>query len=241
MQGGVRSLRDFTDGTNLLTWEQFEVRGFQHSARRAFEKVKSNLIWSRGNYWEGEEKCNVFVSEGALVNGSSVWEVTLQKKFARPFWPPGSLPGRSVKTFTICNSVLKDNLRSPIPGLLPLFRVITGKVRLGNSSSPETAVIGLATEDIGLADRFSWKDGTSIFDTNTAHLRRLMASELPEIHSALRRWSETLRWDPSDFNLWSTIWLPYRAQKENTFLWKVAYQVPATNAWRHPSCRRSDP
>lgn len=70
--------------------------------------------------------------------------------------------------------------------------------------------------------------------TNMSHLQKLQEGPPPLLHNNITRWAHRVRWDPMPNILWKSIWHLYRLEKENLFLWQIAYQVLASKAWRHP-------
>lgn len=60
----------------------------------------------------------------------------------------------------------------------------------------------------------------------------MKAIELPMHHSSIYKWQLQIMWTHALDTLWQNIWVPYRAPKDNAFLWQIVLRVIATNGWR---------
>jgi hypothetical protein len=91
-----------------------------------------------------------------------------------------------------------------------------------------------------ISSLYEWSDGKQVVDTSTAYIRKLQSSITPGAHRSLQRWRRHYRWEPDWRKVWRNTWLPYRAAKENCFLWQILYRSPATQQWRLPKLSRRD-
>lgn len=145
-----------------------------------------------------------------------------------------------INAYTISNLILIKRALIDPPGEDPLYRITVGRCKAHNSTALAINIVCFADSSVGRADQYCWRDGKSLFESNTGHLRKLLAAETPELHASILKWPLHLRWQVDIDKLWKSIWAPFRSQKENTFLWQIAYRVIATNGWRFPDLRRSD-
>lgn len=180
----------------------------------------------------------VYITSGNRLPGDLVWKLKMMKGQVQGRWEPHEMPGALRGTFTIESYELRSsNLLLP-PDHLQMKSILTGRSRAVKSGCKRTT-IGEVSSEAGLASRFYWKDNLDIHEATTASVRKLHHLDPPPTHSSIIRWSNRSNWTPPLPKLWHRIWLSWRSEKENLFLWQIIYQTPATNAWRHPGTPRN--
>jgi hypothetical protein len=91
--------------------------------------------------------------------------------------------------------------------------------------------IGAYYGPLHVSTQYCWVDGKGFFDTCTSHLRVVQRHKVT-LHATIVRWGSQTNWVPNQKELWSNTWSSLRSAKENAFLWRMLYAIPATQVWR---------
>lgn len=205
------------DGS-IRRWEDFPEGALPRSARRSYTKLAGSIYRPDVDASEGASTCSFFVTRGNLYNNAIIWEFRGTRSDLQLKWSPGTLLLAPTQTYTLTNFILVKRSHSPIPEDATLHRLTVGKCKTPSALSTSLQVLSYADEHTGKAEFFTWRDVKEVFFSDTGHLRRLLANEVPQIHANIHKWTREIRWALDLDYLWKLIWLPYRSHKENTFL-----------------------
>lgn len=113
-----------------------------------------------------------------------------------------------------------------------LERIIVGLQRTDNVGKKQLKLIARLHDDIDISEACTWKDGTALFNTSTAHLRKLLHAGDGSTHISIAKWSMHSPHSIVPDRLWERIWRPEISLKEACLAWKTLYRALATNAER---------
>jgi hypothetical protein len=142
--------------------------------------------------------------------------------------------------FALSYGTLTEETRRTLPAVEDTIHRIIVVEKFAASQKKMTKVkVGKIGGAMKMSQQYEWADGRPIFETSTSHMRRLQGST-DGIHKALRKWQVSTGWSANLRKVWKETWVPFRAAKENCFLWQILYRTPATEQWRHPTLTRLD-
>jgi hypothetical protein len=86
------------------------------------------------------------------------------------------------------------------------------------------------------------RDDVPFFSTNTGHLHKLKMQVVApkQEHINVTKWRNELSGVPPDLEIWQHVWVPYRQEKINMFLWQVALRIPSTKHYVYTRCMADD-
>lgn len=177
--------------------------------------------------------CEFFVESTNLEGLQMAWKFMLPAANCTERWLPFLDRALCTQTF-ICQGQILNPTSLRIPGPEVHLRRI---VILSNGR--QTINGGPWIGDNILLTQYQWKGGTPLNHSSTSLLRQIQNSQQAQEHPAIRKWESQLSVRLPE-HIWHNTWLPFRAAKENTFLWLIIYRAIATLSWVFPGLPSTD-
>jgi hypothetical protein len=87
----------------------------------------------------------------------------------------------------------------------------------------------------------TWADGPALHCVKTSKICRLIQTFSVSVPDQISKWAVVQHFDPSDISKWVCVWGFHLDPKEACLLWKLFYQVNATQTWRLHNTPITDP
>jgi hypothetical protein len=198
-----------------------QAQGAHNRSRPAFFKLCNNIALPTVD-GDPTQKVPIFVAPVEVGVQSMVWQYSMMRQEVKELWQAGELRMEPTTTFTVESTQLLTQQENSKPGVA-VQQVVVGitKVKGGKTG---WRMVGPADSDQGDALRFCWTDGVPFFSTTTGHMRKLKLQLFePQVeHKNLMKWQNELAGVSPAPKIWKHVWLPYRQDKVNHFLWQVA-------------------
>ena len=237
----ISRLNDIRHTENrALTWEEQRHRNLPGTTRRAYEKVCNNINFRMPITWGEERQATAFLT---TVNGSkdNVWKIECSVTKQKEIWRAQHREFEVKETFKATPlGLVKIGLSVP-PEEEDLKRVLVGNFMTPTNSKVKYKVVGDTLGQFGMAASYSWANGKEIHMANTAQRRKLLQKDMGHTHCNIQKWNSQMSGTLDLDQTWKTIWNSNRATKHNGLMWQITYRALATNCWRHPEARRSNP
>lgn len=123
------------------------------------------------------DRLEIFVNPLLLNNEDPILKIKMTPKERRHKWAVGEILGKISNTLIFKNGQL---FKSELHALLQeeLHWLLMGMDHVGGGPL-RRMVVGKVESDVGMANEHVWQDGKPIFETSTAHRRKLLAWECP--------------------------------------------------------------
>lgn len=168
---------------------------------------------------------------------NGVWQYKVPSDQGSSHWNRIRCQASPSKVYDVEAGLLVPCPGAPSPPPLNAQRIL---VRAPMGKPHSLKHFGVWSPERAILTQFTWRDGTPLLNTSTAHLRVLQERQRFTEHTALSKWTVKLSCEiPA--NIWTNTWLGYRGASENMFYWQLAYRVIATQHWRNPSKPHTDP
>lgn len=218
----------------FITWEEAQRKGAGNGGEAAFRNLLANLK-TQPDLVHPEDKMPVFVKGISTAGRPLIWQFTLPAARATEAWLPFLDRNTPERTFR-----LEGNRLRATNCCIPTAATVLSRVMISSPINGRPKQLLGPWIDHNPLTQYKWKDGTILLNSSTSQLRSLQSQRATEPHSALRRWVVQLG-RPIPEDIWHFTWLSFRSAAENTFLWQILYQIPATQKWRFPGRDRDDP
>jgi hypothetical protein len=87
----------------------------------------------------------------------------------------------------------------------------------------------------------TWADGPALHCVKTIEIRRLIQTVSVSVPERISKWATVRHFNPLDISKWSRVWGFHCDSKEACLLWKLFYQINATQTWRLRNTPITDP
>lgn len=218
----------------MIAWEEAIRRRAPARCRLAFQNLAASLV-DVPDLDPSQTKQEFFVQEVNPVGPMHIWQFMLPPTQLTSTWIPFMDRFCPVRTFNSAGTkLIPTQLRAPSLNahLQRIVMLAQGGVKL--------VVNGPWTPGNLLLTQYRWVNGTPLLNMSTSQLRGLLQSNQVRSHPAIQKWETDLGCQLPD-SIWEERWLPFRAAKENAFLWQIVFCAFATLSWRFPTQPHTDP